>query len=165
LFFFISSVCSFVHLMSLDLGLLLCFLLLLDLGFSVHSLLPSCKLLLNVVIFRHWPVEPRMSFDFFQRESMSGVILEHEVNQVLELLTKEWLAWFIFILTVTLPEDVSPIEVNFAVERVLLRVSSVEGRVTSNHDEKDNCSCKQVNLSTIIGNFLENFRSHVTKSS
>jgi len=80
-----------------------------------------------------------MRLNFLNRKSLSWVILQHERNQVLELLREIALASS-FVGGVALPEDIWSVHVDFVVELICERVCSVEWRMASHHDEQNDPS-------------------------
>jgi hypothetical protein len=109
----------------------------LDLSFSVDLLLSESEFLLHKLFGRGGTSEPGVSLDFFERESVSGLVLKHECDQTLEFLREEGKTSFL-VRAVTLPEDVRSVESDLVIELVLLRVRSVEGRMAGHHNEEDN---------------------------
>ena len=65
----------------------------------------------------------------------------------------------------TLPEDVRSVESDLVIELVLLRVSSVEGRMTGHHNEQDDGGREKVHLGSVVWQLGEDLGSHVSESS
>ena len=111
---------------------------LLDLSFLVNLCLPLLEFSPDLAVAGDGAFVPRVGLDFFEGKSVSIIILEHEGDEVLELLAEEGeTTWLVG--TVAPPEYVRPVHKYLIVKLVLLGICSVEGGMTGNHDEQNDC--------------------------
>jgi hypothetical protein len=156
------SISRFVSL--LGLCFLSLFLLLLDLSFSVNSLLSSGEVFHDLLMIWNNTIIPWVSLYFLNGKSMCRIHLEHKCYKVFKFLTEEREASF-FVRTVTSPENVRPVYINFVIKLICCIVSSIEGRMTSYHNKEDNCRRKKIDHNSIVRTFKDDLRSHIPKCS
>lgn len=100
-----------------------------------------------------------MSFNLSKRESVFRLEGEHCRKQHFELIAEVAMSpWLV--VTMSAPELIQLIFYQRLIELVT-KLSSVEGRMLSHHNEEDHSTSEQVNHRSVIRTLEDNFRRHI----
>lgn len=95
---------------------------------------------------------------------MRGIKLEHTLDQVLEVVRKEFIfAWLV--LAVSFPKKVSSVGSQHFIEWVILFVCLVEWRMLGDKNEQDSSRGEDIDSSTMVLLSLQKLWSHVSLCS